>query len=80
MNCHEFVEFLSDYLEGELPGAAKNEFEAHLRVCEDCERYLAGFASTVGLARDAFSNPDGPVPDDVPEELIRAFAAARRRD
>ena len=79
MNCREFVDFLSDYLEGQLPGAAKDEFESHLRDCEDCDRYLSGFASTIGLTREAFSNPDGPVPDDVPEELVQAVESARRR-
>ncbi len=79
MNCREFVEFLSDYLEGELPGTTKSRFESHIQDCEDCERYLQGFVGTVGLARGALSEPDAPVPDEVPEELVQAILDARRR-
>jgi anti-sigma factor RsiW len=79
MTCREFVEFLSDYLSNDLSSVEREAFEEHIRGCGDCERYLEGFAATVGLAREAFDDPEVPAPADVPEELVDAILTARRR-
>jgi predicted anti-sigma-YlaC factor YlaD len=45
--CRELVEIVSDYLEGALPEADRERFEAHLEVCEGCRRYLDQMRTTI---------------------------------
>jgi predicted anti-sigma-YlaC factor YlaD len=38
--CREFVELVTDYLEGALPETERVRFEAHLAECDGCGGYL----------------------------------------
>jgi anti-sigma factor RsiW len=78
MTCRELTGFLSEYLDGELPGEARATFERHLGVCRACRAYLASFAQAVRLGRSVCEPADDLVPPDVPDDLVRAIAAARR--
>jgi anti-sigma factor RsiW len=77
MTCREFLDFIMDYLDGTLPDEEQRPFQAHLAVCPDCERYLSQYRVTATAGRAAL-DPEGDVPDDVPEELVRAVLASRR--
>ena len=79
MTCRELVEFLSASLAGELAREERRRFEEHLADCPECARYLRSYEETIALARGAFAHPDDPVPAEVPEELVRAVLAARRK-
>jgi anti-sigma factor RsiW len=79
MTCRTFIEFLTEYLEGELSPAEKAEFEAHLAECPWCVAYLRTYQETVRLGKAALAEPETPVPPEVPEELIQAILAARPR-
>lgn len=50
MPCAEFVERITDYLEGALPAADRKRLEDHLSECEDCSLYLAQLRRTLELA------------------------------
>lgn len=76
--CREFVEFLADYLAGELLPAIQAEFEFHLTDCPDCVLYLKSYGAAVQLGKKAFADLDAPVPDEVPEELLEGILAARK--
>ena len=78
MTCRELVEFLADYLDGGLPPDTRRVFEAHLADCPECAAYLRGYADAIRLAR-ASAEADDAVPAGVPERLVRAILAARRR-
>jgi len=78
MTCRELVEFLADYMAGELPAKVRRVFEAHLAECPECATYLRGYADAIRLAR-ACAETDDAVPAEVPERLVRAILAARRR-
>ena len=78
VTCREFVEFLADYLDGDLPPASLAEFEFHLTDCPDCVLYLKSYKATVQLGKEAFTDLEAPVPTEVPEELIEGILAARR--
>lgn len=41
MNCHQFEQYLNQYLDGELEGTLKLEFEAHLVDCSACGHEFA---------------------------------------
>ncbi|MDH3520745.1 MAG: zf-HC2 domain-containing protein [Myxococcales bacterium] len=77
MNCREFVEFLMAYLDGTLDAREREIFEAHMVDCPSCETYLDTYRDTIRLGRQCLCDPDGPVHDDVPEELVAAILAAR---
>ena len=78
MTCRELVEFLADYTTGDLPAEVLRVFETHLGDCPECVTYLRSYADTVRLAR-ACAETDDALPAEVPERLVRAVLAARRR-
>jgi anti-sigma factor RsiW len=79
MTCRELVDFLLEYLAGELPAGQHATFERHLGECPDCVAYLHGYREAVRLGKASLGNADGPPPADVPEELVQAVLAAVRR-
>lgn len=79
MTCHELVEFLDRYVDGELVSSEHAEFDRHLALCPPCVAYLDGYRAVRGLVRAAESPSAAPVPDTVPESLVEAVLAARRR-
>lgn len=46
MACQEFVERVTDYLEGALAPDDAARLQAHLAECEDCEHYLGQLQTT----------------------------------
>ena len=78
MTCRELIGFLDDYISDSQSASIREEFERHLGVCRACREYLGMYRDTVSLTRMMRSDPDGPVPADVPEDLVRAVLTARR--
>ena len=78
ITCKEFEDFILDYLDDELPALQRTRFERHIRVCRECRQYLQAYQRTLEVSRAVFSAPEGLVPDDVPEDLIKAILKARR--
>jgi len=76
MNCREFVEFIMSYLEGEATHAERETFDEHIEGCPPCLAYLETYKETVAMGRQVCADPEGPVPDDVPEALVQAVLAA----
>lgn len=79
MTCRELVAFLMDYLDGVLPDAERQCFEEHLGECPDCVAYLATYRETIRLGKEACTSNQDAIPAEVPEDLVRAVLAARRR-
>ena len=79
MTCREVTEFLAEYFSGELTSGQLQEFERHLEGREECVAYLKGYEKAVKLGKAALKDLDEGVPDDVPEELVQAILAARRK-
>lgn len=77
ITCKEFEEFVLDYLDDELPAVQRSVFEMHMRLCRECREYLAAYKRAQELGHAVLSTGDEPVPDDVPEDLIRAILDAR---
>ncbi len=76
VSCREVVDFLASYLEGELPPDVHADFQRHLGRCAGCVQYLESYREAIRLGRRAF-DPDGPVPPEVPEELVQAILASK---
>ena len=79
MTCREFVEFLMEYLDGILSPDQREVFDAHMNECPDCVTYLDTYRVTVDLGKVVCENLDGPIAEDVPEGLVTAILAARRK-
>ena len=56
----------------------KSRFEEHLRVCENCQRYLESYRQSISLGKQAFSDLDETASLQVPERLVQAILSARR--
>jgi anti-sigma factor RsiW len=78
MTCKDLIKFLLDYVSGDLPKAQQALFEEHLKVCCSCVAYLSNYRDTLALSKAAFSESDGPIPEEVPEDLVAAVLSARK--
>jgi anti-sigma factor RsiW len=79
MTCRDVIEFLLEYRSGTLPAGQRAAFEEHLETCPQCVAYLKSYDEAVRLGKGALHHRDDPVSDDVPEELVQAILAARRK-
>jgi anti-sigma factor RsiW len=79
MTCRQLIEFLGEYLDGELSERERTEFDRHLSVCAACVAYLQNYKRTIALGQKAFEDEEQDVPPEVPAELIEAILAARTR-
>jgi anti-sigma factor RsiW len=79
MTCRELVDFLMDYLDGELAPDIRRRFDAHLDQCPDCVTYLDTYRETLRLTRE-LGAADAVAAPEVPEALVRAVLAARDRE
>lgn len=70
MNCDEFVELVTAFLDGALDPAAEERFLEHLAECEGCETYLAQFRQTIDTLGHL---PADTLPPDVRDRLLEAF-------
>jgi anti-sigma factor RsiW len=71
--CREFVELVTDYLEGALPESERIRFEAHLAECDGCTGYLEDMRHLVGSLK---ALPDPPAAE-THDALLRAFRDLR---
>jgi anti-sigma factor RsiW len=49
--CREFVEEVTNYLEGKLSEAEERWTEEHLAACDHCRAYLAQMRATIAALR-----------------------------
>lgn len=71
MDCEDFLEGYSDYLDGLLGSAEAERFEAHRRECEHCARYDRVVQRGLQIYR-SLPEPD-PSPDFLPRLRHRIY-------
>ncbi len=69
--CREFVELVTDYLEGALPAERVELVEQHLVMCDWCKTYLEQLEATVRALPEA-AEPE-PVSPETELVLLAAF-------
>ena len=72
--CQQWVELVTDYLEGALPRRVAEMVERHLDDCPHCTEYLQQMRRTIDLSGHL---REEDVPDEVVDALTRAFAELR---
>jgi anti-sigma factor RsiW len=72
--CQQWVELVTDYLEGTLPPGLQQAVDRHLADCPHCTEYLQQMRRTIEVA-GALQEED--VPADVVNALVLAFAEQR---
>ena len=71
ITCREFVEVVTDYLEGVVPEDQVELIEEHLVMCDWCKTYLDQIDALVA-ALPAIATPE-PVPATTRDALLTMF-------
>jgi anti-sigma factor RsiW len=72
--CQEFVELVTDYLEGTLSRRDKRRMDKHVKACDGCDAYLEQVRLTV---RSLGEMPAEPADPHVREHLLAAYRELR---
>ncbi|HZV89482.1 MAG TPA: zf-HC2 domain-containing protein [Candidatus Binatus sp.] len=72
MNCENVIHELSDFIDGDLDGALKQELESHLKDCEDCRLVVDQTKKTIEVFCDS-------EPVELPGEVRARLHDALRR-
>jgi anti-sigma factor RsiW len=78
--CRAMLTRISAYLDGELAAAHCEEIDRHCRECAKCAAIVSGLRATIGLCRQAGSQP---LPEDVrarARESVRRLLSAESPD
>jgi anti-sigma factor RsiW len=70
VNCDEFVELVTAYLDGALAPADEQRFVVHLAECDGCDRYLEQIRTTVGALNGL---PTQRLAPEARDRLLAAF-------
>ena len=70
LTCQEFVELVTEYLEGALSSAERLRFESHMDDCPYCAAYLDQMRQTIQLVGQLSENT---VPPEVKSDMLRRF-------
>ncbi len=73
--CQQWVEMVTDYLEGALPVELQQAADRHVAACPHCREYLEQMRRTIAVSGHL---REDDVPDDVVDALTRAFADFHR--
>jgi hypothetical protein len=75
--CIEFVEVVTDYLEGGLVLGDRERFERHFAACPNCHRYLEQLLRTMRLTGELRTADVDALAPPAREELLAAFRGYR---
>jgi hypothetical protein len=70
--CREFVEVVTEHLEGLLPEPVEGAIAAHLELCEPCLIYLEQIRATARVLRTL---PTPTLPPSARNRLLGVFSA-----
>lgn len=71
VTCQEFVELVTDYLEGALAPRTLSQVEEHLVMCDWCVTYLEQMQTTITALHELKERP----PPQLPDSLLAALRA-----
>jgi anti-sigma factor RsiW len=74
LDCRDFVERVTLFLDGALAPEAEQDMIDHLALCDGCERYLDQMRRTAAALTDL---PAEALPGDARSALLDAFRSRR---
>jgi Putative zinc-finger len=74
LSCQEFVELVTDYLEGAMSRAQRRRFEAHVASCDGCTIYIEELRA---VHEQAGRIEVSDLPPESEAKLLEAFSAWR---
>jgi anti-sigma factor RsiW len=75
VTCQEFVELVTEYLEGAMSASEQVRFAAHLDQCDGCHEYLVQFRETIAVVGHL---PPESIDAVAEEKLLAAFRNWKR--
>lgn len=75
--CREFVEVVTEYLDGALDDRTLTHVEEHLVMCDWCEDYLGHIQATVEMLGTLDDEPASP-PAALSDAVTKALREAKR--
>lgn len=75
LTCQEFVELVTDYLEGALDEDTVRRFEEHMDLCQGCQTYLSQMKETASRLGEI---PVESLSPETQATLLSAFRDFRR--
>jgi anti-sigma factor RsiW len=75
LSCQEFVELVTDYLDGALDDDTARRFEEHLALCPGCQTYLDQMRETASRLGQV---PAETLTEEMQATLLSAFRDFRR--
>ncbi|HYW92825.1 MAG TPA: zf-HC2 domain-containing protein [Gammaproteobacteria bacterium] len=78
LKCNEVVQNASAYLDGELPMLSRWRIRLHLKICENCQRFVAQLRLTGSMLRLHQRDEHGDGSDPEVDSLVQKILAANR--
>ncbi len=78
--CAVFVEMVTDYLEGSIPGDLRVRLEQHLAICPGCTSVLDQIDRLIRLAGRITEDDVDALQPAQRDEILAAFRQARHPD
>jgi anti-sigma factor RsiW len=73
VTCREATEFLTGYVEGDLPPEQHALFERHISRCPNCRAFLEQYRNTIRAEIGSFAASDADARTMMPDELVRSI-------
>ncbi len=77
LTCKEFVEVLTEYLEGALEPDERADVERHIVICRGCSNYVEQMRSTIDLLGRIAAEQPGDAPAEALLGVFREWQAGR---
>ncbi len=61
-NCHDLLDSLCDYLDGDIPQALRKDIEAHIQDCNHCRIVVDTTRKTISLYHQRGEDQQAPGP------------------
>lgn len=77
LSCKDFVELVTDYLDGSMPLWTRIRFQLHLGLCLGCHVYLKQMKQSIETLGRL---PSDPPPSELRDQLIERFRSWKQAD
>ncbi|HSR50583.1 MAG TPA: zf-HC2 domain-containing protein [Acidobacteriota bacterium] len=73
LTCREAIDFLIDYVQGEMPPKQAEVFEEHLDRCPPCQAYLETYREAVRMGKEVCKEDRQPIDPHLAQAILDAI-------